>query len=164
MKLNIIILCIALLLCASSTVVAQNQYSLSACDSSSKSGKLLGDGFKLKLPKGAIVKKGRDVDYSDYAIGFGPKNNRVWLSGIYGPVATSGKAPDNWLSASAEVSQRTWKFAELEGVDAKGKLKNGNYWRYFGMFGESIRYYDVPKEAAAYFDGIIDNVCFLDWR
>jgi hypothetical protein len=164
MKLNSIILCVALLLCTSASVMAQNQYSLSACGSSSKSGKLLGGRFKLKLPKGAIVKKGRDVDYSNYAIGIGPKKGRVRLAGIYGPLATSGKVPADWLSASAEVSQRTWKFADLDGVDAKGKLKNGNYWRYFGIFGESIEYYDVSEEAATYFDGIINNVCFLDWR
>lgn len=163
MKLNFIILC-TVFLCTSSSMVAQNQYFLPACDSSSKSGKLVGNRFKLKLPKGATLKKGRDIDYSDYAIGFGPKKKRVWLSGIYGPVATSGKVEADWLSASAEVSQRTWKFADLEGTDAKGKLKNGNYWRYFGMYGESISYYDVPSDAAAYFDSIIDNLCFLDWQ
>ncbi len=110
------------------------------------------------------MKEGRDIDYSDYAVGFGPKKSRVWLQGIYGPVATSGKAPEGWLSASVEVTRRTWRFADLEGVDVKGKLANGNYWRYFGQYGESVRYYDVPADAAAYFDGLLNNVCFLDWR
>ena len=162
MKLNPLILCPVLLLCASASTMAQSQYSIPACSSSSKSR--LGYTFQLSLPKGAIVRRGQDVDYSDYHIGFGAKRRRVWLSGIYGPIATSGKVPQDWLSSSVEVSQRTWKFGEYEGVDAKGKLANGNHWRYFGRFGESIRYHDVPADAAAYFDNIINNICFLDWR
>ena len=128
-------------------------------------GKVLGGRLKLHTPKGAIVKKGQDIDYSNYAVGFGAKKSRVWLQGIVTlPVATSGKVPDNWLSASVEVKRKTWKFADFEGVDVKRKLSNGNYWRYLGQLGESIKYYDVPAEAAAYFDGLLNNVCFLDWR
>jgi len=109
---------------------------------------MVGGRLKLKLGKQAIVKRGRDVDYSNYALGFGVKKGRVWLQGIFGPYATSGRVPDDWLSASSEVTQTKWKFDDLEGVDAKGKLPNGNRWRYFGTFGESISYYDVPLDAA----------------
>ena len=162
MKLGAITLC--LFLCGVPSVLAQDQYALPSCSSPLASGKIVGGRIKLHLPKGAIVKTGQDADYSDYAVGFGPKKSRVWLQGIYGPTATGGKVPEDWLSASIEVRRRTWKFADLEGVDAKGKLANGNYWRYLGQYGESIRYYDVPAEAAAYFDGLLNNVCFLDWR
>jgi hypothetical protein len=164
MKLNIILFYVALLIGTCLSACAQNQYALPPCSSSSKSGKFLGDRIKLQLPKGAIVKKGHDVDYSDYAIGFGPKKNRVWLEGIYGPTATSGQVWADWLSASVEVNSKSWKFGRIAGVDAKGKLKDRNYWRYFGMFGESLKYYDVPEDAAAYFDSIIDNICFLDYQ
>ena len=97
------------------------------------SGKVVGGRIILRLPKGAIVKEGRDIDYSDYAVGFGPKKGRVWLQGIYGPVATSGRVPEEWLSASVEVTRRTWTVADLDGVDAKGKLANGNEWRCLGQ-------------------------------
>lgn len=40
--------------------------------------------------------------------------------------------------------------------------RNGNYWRYFGVLGESIHYYDLPPETAAYFDRVIDGGCFMD--
>jgi hypothetical protein len=145
------------------SVLAQDQYSLAACDSSSTS-KVVGDRIKLHPPKDAVVRKGRDVDYSDYAIRFGPKQAPAWLRGIYGPTATSGAVPPDWLLLSTEVSQREWNFGDLKGVDSKGRLANGNYWRYFGRYGESVRYYDVPADAAAYFDGILNNACFLDWR
>jgi hypothetical protein len=158
-----LILCLVYL-CAYPSVLPQDQYSIPACTAASPSGKILGGRIKLRLPKGAIVKKGRDVDYSDFAVGFGPKKSRVWLQGIYGPMATSGKVPEDWLSASVEVTRRTWKFTDLEGVDVKGKLANGNYWRYLGLYGESIKYYDVPADAAAYFDSLLNNACLLDWR
>jgi len=70
----------------------------------------------------------------------------------------------NWLAASVDVTRRVWRFADLEGVDAKGKLANGNYWRHTGHSGESISYYDIGSNAAAYFDRIIDHACFHDWR
>ena len=154
-----ILFCLTLLLGAHAFAIAQTEYSLAACDSPDKAKKMVGGILKLTLSKDAIVKKGRDVDYSDYAIGFGKKDRRVWLRGIFGPTATSGRVPDDWLSTSTEVTQRKWKFDVLEGVDVKGKLPNGNYWRYFGMYGESMKYFDVPSDAAAYFDGIINGLC-----
>ena len=159
-----ILVAITLLLCTCALAGGQAEYSLVACASSAKAKKMLGGRFKLHVSKESILKRGHDVDYSDYAIGFGAKKNRVWLEGIFGPHATSGKVPDAWLSASSEVSQKKWKFADLEGVDVKGKLPNGNYWRYLGMMGESIKYYDVAFDAAAYFDGVINGICVLDWR
>lgn len=159
-----ILFCLTLLLGTNAFAFAQSEYSLVACDSPAKAKKMVGGILKLNPSKEAIVKRGRDVDYSDYGIGFGKKDRRVWLQGIYGPNATSGRVPDDWLSASSEVTHRKWKFADLEGVDVKGKLPNGNYWRYFGMFGESIKYYDVPSDAAAYFDGIMNSVCILEPR
>ena len=164
MKLNFSLLCVALIIFSFIPVAAQNQYNLPACASSSESQKFVGGRLKLFLPKNAILKKGQDIDYSNYFIGFGEKKNRVWLSGIFGPTATSGKVPEKQLSASTDLVQRSWKFGEFEGVDTKGKLANGNVWRYIGQYGEAIEYYDVPKEAADYFDGILDNVCYQEWK
>jgi hypothetical protein len=144
--------------------IAQTEYSLVACNSSAKAENMVGGRFKLQLSSQAIVKRGQDVDYSDYSVGFGSKKDRVWLEGIFGPSATSGRVPDDWLSASSEITQRKWRFGDLEGVDVKGKLPNGNYWHYFGMVGESIKYYDVTSKAAVYFDGVINGICVLDWR
>jgi len=145
------------------SVFAQNQYSVPACNFH-KSKKFVGDRLRLPLPKGAKVKKGRDIDYEDYYIGFEKKKNRVWLSGIFGPNASGGEVSKDWLSSSSQVTQRTWKFGEDKGIDAKGKLANGNFWRYLGRYGEEFRYYNVPKDAAEYFDGIIENLCYQKWK
>ena len=145
------------------SIVAQEKYTISPCNLPA-SNKFVGDRLILVLPKHSIVKKGQDVDYSNYFVGFGKKNNRVWLSGIFGPTATSGHVSDKQLSSSKNVLQKTWKFGEIEGTDTKGELPNGNFWRYFGQYGESIEYYDVSAEAAAYFDNLIDKVCYNEWK
>lgn len=164
MKVNILIICVVLYLCSSTSIVSQNQYPISTCNESRKSNKSVGERLRLPLPKCAYVKKAQDVDYEEYNIGFGPKTNRVWLEGIYGPSATVGEIPEGWEKSSVEITRRLWVYGEQHGVDARGKLPNGNYWRYFGTVGESIENYDVSAEAAAYFDSMIDKVCFLEWK
>lgn len=158
MRPTLLICCLAVLLSVPAAAIAQKQYSIPACKPGSKTR--VGGLLKLSLPKGAIIKQERDEDIDKFSIGFGKEEKRVWMTGISGPLASNGRAPKDWIESSSNVSQRVWKFRRLDGVDAKGKLANGNYWRYFGQYGESIRYHDVSAEAAAYFDKIIAGVCF----
>ena len=159
MKLISLIIYAALFLFSPASIAAQSKFSLPAC-SSSKPQSYIGDRLILTLPKKVKFKHVQDNHYFQYFIGFGKKKDRIWFSGIFGPFGSSGQIPKEWLSASTEVSQRIWTFQDLEGVDVKGKLENGNYWRYFAIVGEEIKYYNVSSEAAAYFDSIIDTVCY----
>lgn len=163
MKLKAPILSLVVLY-ACPSVLAQEQYSMPVCRSSSASGKVVGDRIKLHLPKGAIVQKGRSVNFSYYFVGFQAEKGRVWLQGLYGPKTKGGKAPEIWISHSVEVIRRRWKFANLEGDDVKGKEADGTYWRYLARDGEHVEYFGMPADAAAYFDGLLNNACFLDWR
>ena len=52
----------------------------------------------------------------------------------------------------------------VPGIDARGKHKNGNFWRHFGTGGEAASYSDVPQEAAEFFDKILDSVCYRPWK
>ena len=128
MKLTFLLLFFFCLILNSVSTVAQSKYSIPNCNFS-KSQKFVGDRLRLPLPKGTIIKKGRDHDYEDYYIGFGKKVNRVWLSGIYGPNASAGVVPEDKLSASREIVQRTLEIGGIKVVDARGKLANGNFWR-----------------------------------
>lgn len=141
-------LLVTLILTASSISAQHIEYSIPACTITNQ--KHVGDRLRLPLPKGATLKTRRDIDYEDYYIGFGEKKKRVWLSGIYGPNATAGKVSEEWISESTDVTQKTWKFGSITGTDSMGKLRNGNHWRYFGMFGESFKYYDVPSSAVEF--------------
>jgi hypothetical protein len=138
---------------------AQQRYVIPRCAGNSNTN-TVGDVLKLSVPEGAEIKSSFDTDYGTYAIAFGSANNRVWLKGIYGNNSTRGVVPKQWLTSSTNVTRRTWVLGRGTGTDIRGTLKNGNRWRYFGHPTEDFHYYDVSTEAAAYFDQIIDNVCF----
>src|SRR5205085_6971733 len=140
--------------------LAQNADVIPTCDESSKPKKMIGGRYMLSLPKGAIVRTGMDIDYSAYSIGYGKRRNRFWLSGMFGGLVLGGRVPEDLVSSSVKVTQRTWKRGEVKVMDTKGQLMNGNYWRYFGEGDNLIRYENVSAEAADYFDSIIDTVCF----
>ena len=46
------------------------------------------------------------------------------------------------------------------GFDWRGIKKNGEYWRFFQTFFENYSYSTDSKEAADFFDELINNVCF----
>ena len=104
---------------------------------------------------------GGDVVFWGENVGYTVQKKSYQLNETYetlGPMATSGEVPKDWLAASTTVTRRSWKWNNFGGVDAKGKLQNGNRWRYFYQCGESLRYYDVPAEAATFFDRMIEGV------
>jgi hypothetical protein len=121
-------------------------------------------------------------DWKTFADHFPPQNYVVPTSGEYGlfgeglaaytmqkktynvfvtadPMATIGKPPNAWLAASTAVTATPHNGSRgYDGVNVTGKLRNGNLWRSFGQCGQSLRYYDVPPEAAAALDRMIDGV------
>jgi hypothetical protein len=82
------------------------------------------------------------------------------LNALVGPLTSGGMVPSDWVTSSTMVTRRVWKHLEFVGADVRGQLPNGNHWRYFGQCGEFFGYYDVPSEAASYFDRIVDGVFF----
>jgi|GEM_PF-4827401 len=148
----------SLFLVPSVVSLGQNSQSIPACSNSAKD-KFLGDRLRIQIPQGSIVKRGGDVDYSDYRMGFGKKTRRSWLYGISGPHATSGIVPKDWVSSSSNLFERKSTVDNTEIIDTKGTLPNGNHWRFVGVLGEKLSYHDVPPEAAAYFDNVMDSIC-----
>jgi len=115
--------------------------------------------------KGDTAPSGGNVVFWGENVGYTVQKKSYQLNETYetlGQTATSGKIPDEWLTASTAVMRRSWKRSDFGGVDAKGKLRNGNRWRYFYQCGESMKYYDVPAEAAAFFDRLIDRAYVRD--
>jgi hypothetical protein len=159
MNRNRIIL-IALVIIGSSAHVSAQQHTIQPCGDAFDAKHYVGGRYKLLIPKGIHVRHGADIDYKSYSVGFSVQKKSYWLSGIFGMVAAY--VPEDLLKKSTEVTQRPWKRGDFNGLDTKGKLPNGNFWRYFGLGDELIRYEDVPAEAAAFFDGLLDKVCFRD--
>lgn len=151
--------------CTLASAQDQMQYSLPACKDS-ESGKFVGERFRLVLPKTVILKQGHDIDYQNYWVGFGKGKGLVWMHGGFGPTWSSGKPTSGWLESTGVLESRSWVFEKnsSKGVDIKGRLANGNYSRFIGMPGETVEYCDVPKDAAEYFDRILDSICFRELR
>ncbi len=135
------------------------QWLLPRCTANDKR-KRVGFTLRLRVPKEAIARKGRDADYEDLAIGYGPKSTRVWLTGITGPYSGAfGFPPYAWILNATEFSERSYKAGNIEGADLRGRLRDGTYWRYVGRLTESIEYSGLSKQQAALFDRIIDGAC-----
>lgn len=160
-------LVIATLLFSSPSFQAQT-ITLTECKKEAGNSRKVGDRLIFIVPKGAKVKTGSDVDYSEYSITVSAGKKKYFLSGIFGPTATSGVVPKDLLEEGV-VDEKHWRFRDpnstrdVTGVDARGRNKNGNYWRYFGTLEEAAHYTDVPKEAADVFDKIFDSVCYKPW-
>jgi hypothetical protein len=156
------ILLLSLLILGSSVqLLGQEKHTIETCADPFQAKHYLGEQYILLIPKGTRVHHGSDIDYSSYSVGYAVQKKTYRLSGMYGAM-TLAYVPEDLLTKSTEVTQRPWKRGDLNGIDTKGKLANGNLWRYFGQGNELIRYEDVPAEAAAFFDGLLDKVCFRD--
>jgi hypothetical protein len=118
--------------------------------------------YDLPISSQAIAPGGEDLIYWSEGLAHTVQNKTYRLVVTLGPISASGKLPDDWLAASTAATRRTWKHRDTENVDVKGKLANGNHWRYFSQCGESLKYYDVPTEASAFFDRIIDGAYVLN--
>src|SRR5262245_16495933 len=137
-----------------------SETALPNCQAGESSGKRYGDRFRLLVPDGAKSKEGFDADYGYFSIEMQSNGRQVWLEGIYGPMATLGLPPEDWILNAVEFSERQYKDQGLYS-DIRGRSKDGTYWRYIGAIGESIQYSGLTEEEAKYFDTIIDTACLL---
>jgi hypothetical protein len=138
--------------------VTATELGLSDCSRVRNAGKRVGQSLRLPVPKGADSHEGFDVDHGYFSIGYISERNRIWLEGIYGPMATIGIPPEEWILEAKEFTERSYTGA-VTGADMRGRSKDGKYWRYIGGLGESIKYSGVTEDIAAFFDKIIDNAC-----
>jgi hypothetical protein len=152
-----------ILILLTAPIAGQENVELPACADGIQNKKTLGQRLRFEVPKGAKLKRGKDIDYVDYNVGFGKGTERVWMHGIHGSNASGGKVSSELLDTNI-ISQRIWKSEGIEMVDARGTLTNGHYWRFIGIFGEQVAYKNVPKDAADYFDRMLDTICYLSWE
>jgi len=125
--------------------------------------------FMLEPSKreGTKLRKVVDADYELYYIRF--RNSRDFLQIGSGHSWCNGCGPSKQdMDDSTGVSSRDIAFgpenSRIHGKDARGKLIKGGYWRHVAAPFETISYRDVSPAAAAFFDSIIDSVCFQEPR
>jgi hypothetical protein len=126
------------------------------------SGKIVGNVLNLIVPKGSGKKSGFDVDYGYYTISFGKAENYQYLRGIYQMFPKSNPNPD-WIKNSKNIEFKWWQNdSGITGVSWTGETVSGKFWRYFAfdfMGSEIVEYLVDSKEAADYFDRIIEGGC-----
>jgi hypothetical protein len=163
-----IVALIAFGLLVSAAVIAQDdkKFSLRACDAAVGKENLIGERLRFVIPEKAIVKRRHDSDYNDYWIAFGNKKNRSWLHGGFGPQWSGGRPTKMFTESTRFEETRTWDFGLTghNGLDIKGRTAEGKFSRFFGGIGDTLVYEGVPKEAAEYFDSIINSVCYQPWQ
>jgi hypothetical protein len=124
---------------------------------------LVMQGDRMQFPLGETIQARRvqDDDCQYYVVcigkycmrhGFGP----LWSLGM----PTWKDFPDGFLDIQ-ERDVRWRPDLDLQGNEYRSTHADGTYSRYLGIFGESVSYNHVTKDAAEEFDKIIDSLC---WR
>ena len=110
------------------------------------------------LPQGVRVKHGTDDDFETAHI----KYKHHWMRLGWGPLWSYGMPTlKSYFADIKTFEERDVQY--VHGVDAteyRGRRADGTYWRWVGVLGETVEYNRVDKEAADFFDRIIDSLCW----
>jgi hypothetical protein len=124
--------------------------------------KQFADGkFQWPKPQEPIVGRQGDVRiFAEVIDSVGVQTTSYDLVATADQLTQLGKPPDRWLADSTVVTTtaHTGKSGALDGVNVVGTLRNGNVWRSLSQCGVSLRYSDVPAEAASALDRLIESV------
>ena len=52
--------------------------------------------------------------------------------------------------------------SEVVGAEYRGRYKDGSHWRWVETPGDLVFYEHLGTESAAYFDRIIDSMCWIE--
>lgn len=136
-----------------------SEWRISSCGKEEKLKKLILGNLVVSVLDRAEINLSDDIDYASRAV-FYDSGKKERLDWIHGPHATGGFPPDKWIVSSSEFAIRSCRFDGSEGIDIRGRSIEGKYWRFFGIFGTVISYHDASTDASAFFDRILDSVCF----
>ena len=149
---------------AGETEDAEPAWKISTCAKGQIAGKRVRiSGMRYVVPKGAILKKFRDVDHGGYHVLLNHNGKREVLTLVWqvngSPVSSQARTSD-----SVEHFHRVMIFPNGgEGIDSRGTdVIEGNErrWRSAGVSTELAFYRDVSPKSAKYFDAIIESVCY----
>jgi hypothetical protein len=134
----------------------QEPWTPDACPTSSKAGLLeAGGSLAFRLPAGADVERGRDIDYGIAILHYGDHSLIVgdgphWSTGL----------PS--LEGVVELTERDvmapW---DVSVGEYRGVRADGSHWRYIGLFGATAEYDGADADAASYFDSVLDSLCWV---
>jgi hypothetical protein len=119
--------------------------------------------FRLPVPSSMKIQgKGCSVDACVSEIHFTEQTgatSTMWIT-----VGSAIGGDDGWPAAdgAATITERHLISGEDKGIDSRGTLHNGRFWRDVASWYGAVRYTNVSAESAAAFDRIIDAACYAD--
>jgi len=132
-------------------------------ETGSKVGLDGGFGGAFYFPRTAGIKATEpkwDVDYVARRYSTKVRGRKYWVWHGTGGLWGGGEPFDELVWKSTEYEQATFGIGDSIIVDARGVLPNGNRWHHLGHFGVTASYEDVPFEAAAILDRLLDGACW----
>jgi hypothetical protein len=142
---------------------ARSAWNIPSCTKGKVKGTLINTGvLRYRVLERTIVRKVSDVDYQEYRV-FLNRNSKEALKLFWGVNASPFPLQAD-VEASAKYEHRRIKLPNgAEGIDARGTMTiqgTDQLWRSAGVTGEFACYEDASAEGAAYFNSIIDSVCY----
>jgi hypothetical protein len=140
-------------------LAAERPRVLPACSDAVKHDKRQADmPLRLSLPRLAKIKTAVDQDDRVLAVGY-----RVdWMMNAAGSRWSDG-LPELKLWKQAIKTEERDITVDDPGVliaDYSGMLQDGSHYRVIGLRGQRISYTDATVDSAAYFDSLLDTLCW----
>ncbi len=137
-------------------------HSVPSCAKVHRSGRRIVSQLEIVefyIPRFAHLTKVRDVDYVEYYVCYGPKQEKLWLKLMFGPLV-GGHSPDDLGKPSIQWASQKWGcHGDEDGTDWRGIAEDGRRWRHVSIPFGFAAYQNVPPKAADYFDKILDTMC-----
>jgi hypothetical protein len=114
--------------------------------------------LRVSLPREAKIKASADVDYQILAVGYHVDwmilgSGGHWSNGL--PVLKVWKQLVTVEERDIIIDNSSDTISDYSGL-----LQNGSHYRFIGTFGQSISYGDASLETAAYFDRLLETLCW----
>jgi hypothetical protein len=133
-------------------------WNVPVCDSMPEEGReWMGGGLRIREPmeglRGPVSGEHDTHWYVDF--------ERASLHVVDGYIWHAGVPMESVLTASREISARSWIYEDIVGLDLGGEANDGTYWRWVGApVSSALEYNGASKAAAEYFDSIIATMCW----
>jgi hypothetical protein len=118
----------------------------------------IGARMRFKRPDKAKVLRSQDIDYQMLVVRYRGDELRFGS----GPHWSSGLPGESDLGGSQALEERDVLMPEGDSAgEYRATLADGARWRFVGVFGTTVSYTARSSESAAYFDGILDSLCWV---
>jgi hypothetical protein len=113
--------------------------------------------LRFRLPPGSRAQTSNDRDYQLFHVRYGVD----WMEHGGGPHWSSGlPVPSTWKEWTMIQEKDIKPPEDVPMSDYSGRRADGSHFRFIGLFSETISYDKVSTAAAAYFDRILDTLCW----